>query len=238
MRQNIYIVFFLILFSFGSVNGFSQIKNIDLSVVVYEPADSSFFPAEDTANISFYIKNNGPDTLMPNDTVMVGFSSFGLILPLFGVELNPNDTMQFVNAASFWNEDSTKIDTGQICISVHINSPGILDSNPLNDTSCVVYFIDKSTPLGILQPNNSSLSTMNVFPNPASNQVFVTLGNQMNEKGDIRIYDVLGNLWKDEKSVTLGNNKMKIDLSGIPKGFYFLSVSVKGKIYKKKLLVQ
>jgi len=85
---------------------------------------------------------------------------------------------------------------------------------------------------------NEIISTddINIFPNPSNGQFTI------NEKGQrtmdkLEIYNLLG-----EKIYTATNNKQQktydIDISNSPKGFYFVKIFVKDKIYTEKIVIQ
>lgn len=73
-----------------------------------------------------------------------------------------------------------------------------------------------------------------LYPNPAHDQVRIELNNQRFAKGPVavRVYDVTGNL------VHESSGRLKIDVSGLSSGVYFVNVQAGGFTVRKKLLKQ
>ena len=77
-------------------------------------------------------------------------------------------------------------------------------------------------------------SSINVYPNPAKNTVFVNLKNTK-DISKIKIYSILG---KEVKSVSITNaNLQKIDISELKKGIYFVNIFCDDKIIDSKKLI-
>ena len=75
--------------------------------------------------------------------------------------------------------------------------------------------------------------SVNIYPNPGSGIFYFT--NLMHEKIQLKIYDVTGKLiYNYEGSATETSN---VDLSGKPKGIYFLNLQTKSEMIIKKIVV-
>lgn len=71
--------------------------------------------------------------------------------------------------------------------------------------------------------------TFSVYPNPAKFELFVACANQMSGGLDIELYSVSGQLLSSMSNGTFdGNGRMKLDVSGLPDGMYFLRLSSEG----------
>jgi polyhydroxybutyrate depolymerase len=78
--------------------------------------------------------------------------------------------------------------------------------------------------------NNFSHSVINVYPNPAKNQINIDLDNMYDEIHEIKIYDIVG------KEITKSNLKT-IDITNLQSGIYQISVTIKsGKSINSKFI--
>ena len=71
--------------------------------------------------------------------------------------------------------------------------------------------------LDVTDVNENVCNTMNVYPNPANDFIFINL----NESSEISIFDLLGN------EVLHTNTNGKIDVSSLTNGIYFLNINGK-----------
>jgi hypothetical protein len=76
-------------------------------------------------------------------------------------------------------------------------------------------------------------SSINIFPNPAKDEVTITLSDENFVLNEIQIYDMDGRIVHAQQAVS-GNNVMNI--SALKKGVYMLKIPVKGMITNKKLV--
>ena len=79
---------------------------------------------------------------------------------------------------------------------------------------------------------------INIYPNPAENQLFVELKNEKNEPIDMRLYNVLGEMIY-EKMVknNLQDGVFTLDISQIPSGTYFLQIGKDASFVTKKMII-
>lgn len=241
MKSIIHCVFLSTLALFISGNGFAQIKYADLEIVINQPSDSTSFQWGDTAKFSFYIQNNGPDTLGVADSLSISFLHFHQSFPLTGVTLNPGDTLQFNDAASLWNDDPATNDAGRFCMSVHVVSLNIIDSNRSNDTSCIAYFLEGNGNSGIKQPGIKSIPLIKVFPNPASGRVTIQLNALSYRKLRLSVTDILGRevLFHDYSMKARPNDHvLHFNVSDFQPGTYFVRLIADGQTFVNKLIVR
>ena len=74
----------------------------------------------------------------------------------------------------------------------------------------------------------------NIYPNP-TNGVF-TITNEKNNPYDIIIYDVVGKLVYEKQHET--NKEIKLDLSAIGKGIYFVTIISDNQRIVKRLVIK
>ena len=66
---------------------------------------------------------------------------------------------------------------------------------------------------------------MNVYPNPASNVINISLASPINDVVEVQLFDLLGNRIKSQKvNLTAGSNQLKLSLDNVSNGIYFLDV--------------
>jgi hypothetical protein len=76
--------------------------------------------------------------------------------------------------------------------------------------------------------------SFSIFPNPASKSIYVNLNTSVNIS-KIKIYSILG---EEVKEINIYNRKrLKIDVSKLKKGGYFISIMNKGQIIENKKLI-
>jgi hypothetical protein len=86
---------------------------------------------------------------------------------------------------------------------------------------------------------NSSVSEISLYPNPASNSVNVVLNTTKAAKANITVYNMVGQaIAQLDKNLVNGNNTIKLDISAYNTGIYFVSTIVEGKTYSQKLIVK
>lgn len=76
-----------------------------------------------------------------------------------------------------------------------------------------------------------------IYPNPASNQVEIQLGENVTEV-IVQLMDGTGNLIDDFSSLKQGLEKFTVDLTGYSAGIYFVVLTIDGKSHVEKLVVQ
>jgi len=74
-----------------------------------------------------------------------------------------------------------------------------------------------------------------MYPNPASSSVTVNLNNGLNNVS-VELVDLQGRLITSYKKVT--GASMKVDLSTVSSGVYFIKVSSEGAIQIEKLIIE
>ncbi|NHM07777.1 T9SS type A sorting domain-containing protein, partial [Flavobacterium sp. CYK-4] len=86
-------------------------------------------------------------------------------------------------------------------------------------------------PLVPLSTENFSASQISLYPNPASNELNVALSNPaQNVSG--RIIDISGREVSNYRNIT-----EKINVSGLANGMYILDLTIDGKSYQQKFLI-
>jgi hypothetical protein len=96
-----------------------------------------------------------------------------------------------------------------------------------------------SSPLGIDEVNNS-ITSFNVYPNPASSSINLDFNLTESKKAGYKIYNTLGEemITTDTKEAFAGLNNYKIDTGNLPEGIYFVKLILEnGNIQTRRFSV-
>jgi uncharacterized delta-60 repeat protein len=118
---------------------------------------------------------------------------------------------------------------GKIILSgYHIN-----DGPPDNYTD---FLVIRLTYPSVGKENIYSSHSFNVYPNPASNNFYIHYSDQSNTCSIMQIHDLLGEEVLCEQIRSSDNT---IDISGLKKGIYFVSIILpeKNQVSRKKLII-
>jgi len=104
-------------------------------------------------------------------------------------------------------------------VSVKSNSFSI--TVPALSTTAVIL---ATTPTGI-DDFKGKAAGMKLYPNPANNELHISLGSTLAEPAQITVFDQQGRKIKSFDVNYDGLSEIKIDLSSLTRGYYFLSVN-------------
>jgi PKD repeat protein len=103
-------------------------------------------------------------------------------------------------------------------------------------TSTVTQVIMASECTGI-EEEGSLAQQVSLFPNPAHNQVHITLPVS-NDTYSVKLTNLLGSVIFEEKSIVGSTEKVSVNIANQPKGVYFLTVENKNEKVTKKFIVE
>jgi len=104
--------------------------------------------------------------------------------------------------------------------SVQVNSNLFTITVPALSTTAVLL---QQTPVGNNELKKQA-AEVKLFPNPAKNELFISLGSTDAELTQITVFDQQGRKVKVWDSFYDGRSALRIDLSSLHQGYYFLSV--------------
>lgn len=87
----------------------------------------------------------------------------------------------------------------------------------------------------ILAVNDFEEGEFLIYPNPSSEIFNVRRMNTTGDNMDIRVYDVMGKVIRQQSNITDAN--YKLNMAGVSKGIYFLQVNIENKRLVKKLVL-
>lgn len=75
-----------------------------------------------------------------------------------------------------------------------------------------------------------------VFPNPTSGVFFLNIDSQFSEAFEVKVVNLIGQPVKIQEVPT--NQQTQFDLSGLPKGVYFVKIKVDQQQVVKRIILQ
>jgi len=97
-----------------------------------------------------------------------------------------------------------------------------------------IYTTRKLSPLGVNEIIYDKQSNITIYPNPTTGVVNVNIGEMFNGEANISLFDIQGRILLEQK---MSSVQTQLNLEGFKKGLYLLNVSLQGKIYVNKLMV-
>ena len=87
------------------------------------------------------------------------------------------------------------------------------------------------------RPTDAATTALKIYPNPAKNKITLQVSGFEPGMAQVKITDTKGKVWReDDRLLTNGTEEIAMFLLLKP-GIYFIAVSEKNKIVKKKLVV-
>ncbi len=201
------------------------------------------------------IKNNGPDDLIAGDTLFINIDGNGRIYPIIIEEPIAAGTTVSIIESEFTmtiSETSPGV-TGPFCIqlmdvvanSIKIGGVPVdvtySDPDISNNIVCNRITVKPAPPTTLEDPDVAISSVLRIYPNPAVNEVYVRSEQPFSERTLLRITDISGRQvllrMNDETNVT-ANSLLRLDVSSLNSGLYFLELSDGSRHDKGVLIIQ
>ncbi|HKR05287.1 MAG TPA: T9SS type A sorting domain-containing protein [Bacteroidia bacterium] len=143
----------------------------------------------------------------------------------------PVTTGAFTPTATQWRTDSVSMATfaGQSELMMMFTSISNFGNNLYVDD---IFIGDIATGISELALNSS----LNIFPNPATNQL--TIGNIQFATERVEIYDVLGHKVFNQGQAASSKEQITIDVSELKPGIYFLYIKQNQSIITRRVVIQ
>jgi hypothetical protein len=100
--------------------------------------------------------------------------------------------------------------------------------------------LDPTNPENVLSVNNAGLETgTGLFPNPATENTFISINASVSEVAQVKIVNIAGmEVSSFETEINAGNNQVKVDLSNLGSGYYFVELGRNGNVERLPLIVK
>lgn len=132
--------------------------------------------------------------------------------------------------------------TGTYCIYVNFrgngsNSKFVMDDLTFTGSNANVPYaphFDAQAATGIRNYDKEN-SSINIFPNPANNQLNVKIASGKNQEGSIEVYNINGaKILSQPAMFNNGNNTISLNTSSLSAGNYFLTVKTEEGMFAKR----
>ena len=224
----------------GASMSFAQQRHCDMAVTLLNPQEGDVIAPYATFDVRVNVENLGPDTLNVGDTLYYNLPTE------LSIQYDPYVLTQVIepgqNAdlmlASITNvNDNQENMTADFCVKVRSNLNG---NGPFADTSISNNYSCHSVTFGAtnsIEDVNEAKTTFVISPNPATNQVLLTIKKSGVHPQSLRIFGLDGRM---VKSVTMGKGQtsVHIPIADLASGAYFLDVMVQGRHLAQKFIKQ
>lgn len=218
-------------------------QDIDLAPGInyaYDPAD-----AQGVIDISeVNVCNNGNDNASAFDISMYLYDENTTDHWVIATErLNPGLSGNSCVPAQNWTIDidnTSGIPAGTYRLGVWVDSGEEISETDENNNTGLLDGDNTYTPAtSSIKEKKDALSKLSTFPNPASNNLNVQYALSKNAKVSIKIYDMSGRkvYTKAKSRLQQGNYLQKIDISGLEKGIYSLTLEAGKQTAVKKIAI-
>jgi hypothetical protein len=207
-------------------------STLKLGYVYTAPIDSIYSGVQVLSNVSanhhaMENVNGGVGGVNLDDGFSNSEKYFSLITPQneAGTSGNGNDIVNVVSAGPF------SMQAGEMQVIAF----ALLAGNNLNElTQAAVDARNFYQTTGNLLSIHSIQDSWSVFPNPASEEIFIQLKDKTMENASVKLLDLSGrtilqNTWND--------NGFKLDIAHLKTGYYVLCIESKNEIIRKKILI-
>jgi hypothetical protein len=119
-------------------------------------------------------------------------------------------------------------------------SGALLDDGVFGSTTLTTYdrtdmFVAKIVQVGVGMPETDANATLQVYPNPSSGSVTVSIGEIQDQYAKVELFDCTG---RSVMSRQVGEGPLQMDLGIYGKGIYMLQVSTGGSTMRERVIVQ
>ncbi len=198
------------------------------SKVYLEDTSWYWFPAVTASG--FYIGCDGVLDFLPR--------TYGKYHNMIGAT---NDSTYIEPYASLWGDDANNISTNATTYypSFAFDKAEVDSVNYANQRGLIpnIAMINSLHPMGVETTTPLSF-TVNVYPNPATNVVNVSMNNtKVASKVTYTVIDALARFVTREEHTNVINDKFTYNTEKLPAGNYYVSVTIDGRSITKKFVV-
>jgi hypothetical protein len=234
-----------------SILSFGQ-RYVDIALTMSSPDSGMVIDGTQPFTFTATIKNNGPDTLKTTDTLVLGFDLDGAsTLESMTVQGQTTTEIAFTLSAAMPSGASAQINQqfafanspsdGQhelcaLIVPLNRSADSVKDTVTANDKSCTTIIVS-TTAVPNVAANKMSAS---VFPNPMYKSATIDLDLPVNGNVRVTVSDLFGRTVyeKSYENLSIGKNKVALDVSNIPSGNYILNVGTSYGSSHEKIIIQ
>lgn len=221
-------------------------RTVDIEVTLTSPVNGDPIRAGKNFDLTFTVKNNGPDIIKATDTIAT-FLVLGNSIQtntgsanVAGADILKDSSVTFTRTG--FNVSGGSSGNLSVCaLAVLVQRSGadtVVDNIPGgNNVSCAITTYS----VGLGEELSSNKLSASSYPNPVSNEGVITYTLVNSEDVSVKIFDMAGRMVANvfEGKQDAGEQAVKFDASNLESGIYFYQlnageVSVTNKIIVKK----
>ena len=88
-----------------------------------------------------------------------------------------------------------------------------------------------------IEEKNNSFEEIDLFPNPATNKIFIRLNEDYSAKKEVFITDLLGHRILEKTETLFNNELLELDVSSISSGTYIVNIQSSNSIISKRIII-
>ncbi len=217
----------------------AQDRIYDLELTLISPDDQATLKRNEPFDLEFYFKNLGPDSIMSTDTLLLQYS--GMTSPQaypVGKTLNPHtDTLHFKTTIT---PSDTVANPVNFCVIGQIKTTIDKDDDFTNNSQCSMLHFEEEPTTGIpdLLSGAPHVSTLEIYPNPATDIVHLNYKANAEENTTLAITDMSGRKLIHTNLGTKNTGTITTDVSTLPPGLYLIEITGHHSKSINKLLIQ
>ena len=128
--------------------------------------------------------------------------------------------------------------TDTFCESLVMASNGLLNGKANENFTLVMGTGVNSTETASIDNIQKELN-VSVYPNPTTSNTIVSINSNSNQVVTIQVLDLSGKIVLNNSTMlSIGNQKVNLDLNSISKGIYLVKISTKTDAYNTKLIIK
>jgi len=230
----------------------AQVRTVDMEAIMDPPGGGSVTTGTEIP-LEFSIKNNGPDDLVVGDTLFYVFLYNGtdvahqyLVLP-FAIPNGHTTLISPSNLSVALNNPGS----GDFCLyisnpatdNVMVNGAPLVvtynDPDPSNNMTCNPITVNSATSVFDMEQHGKAKLTC--YPNPASAEVTLKFITDKTENVQVSISDITGRevlLRNYDGLAGSGTISLKMDISGLKSGIYFVTLNNGAQQERSKLIIR
>ena len=86
-------------------------------------------------------------------------------------------------------------------------------------------YVCTNTTTGVDENSLTEISKINLYPNPASDKMYLSFNSSSSNNAEIFIYDAVGKeVFKEKTKLISGNNIKSIEVKNLDNGIYFMKI--------------
>lgn len=189
-----------------------------------------------SASGTYILTVTSPSGCSTNDTVMVTVNP----LPNTPVITQRHDTLfsSETGTTYSWYKGASFVGSNSFYKLISTGTYTLKITNSNNCTSLVSNTLNVTVITGV-RNNSSIINSLELYPNPASQNLNINIQSKQNANAQLRIFDVSGKeMFINDIKITKGETLQKIDVSNFAKGIYVIQLTDVEGITNAKFVVK